>query len=54
VDNLIRAIPNMVNLAKELCGREESELMKIVSEFDNKTNLKYSTDVIRNGIQKDY
>lgn len=54
VDNLIRAVPNMVNLAKELCGREKSELMKIVSEFDNKTNLKYSTEAIRNGIQKDY
>jgi 4-phosphopantoate---beta-alanine ligase len=50
VDNLIRAIPNMVTLTKELSRKEESELLRIVSEFDNKSNLIYSTHVIRNGI----
>jgi 4-phosphopantoate--beta-alanine ligase len=54
VDNLVRAIPNMINLTRQLIGKEESKLARIVSEFDNERNLKYSTEVIRNGIKRLY
>ena len=47
VDNLTRAIPNMINLTRKLIGKEESKLARIVSGFDNERNLKYSTEIIK-------
>ncbi|MFH1721312.1 MAG: phosphopantothenate/pantothenate synthetase [Candidatus Altiarchaeota archaeon] len=44
VDNLTRAFPKMVDLAKELCKKNPEELKKVVDSFDNKKNL---TDVIK-------
>lgn len=42
VDNVIRAIPNMIEFAKELKGLDKVELRKIVDEYNNRENLKES------------
>ena len=39
VDNIIRAIPEMIIAAKHLKMKDKSTLKKIVEEFDNKSNL---------------
>jgi 4-phosphopantoate---beta-alanine ligase len=54
VDNLIRAVANMINITRKLVDEEESELIKMVSQFNNETNLKYSTEIIRKGVQRGY
>ncbi len=40
VDNIIRAIPNMIALASEMRDMKEEELKEIVEGFDNSRNLK--------------
>ena len=50
VDNIVRAIPNMIEIADKLNKRDKSELKKIVSEFDNKKNLKAVAEYIRSGV----
>lgn len=47
VDNIIRAIPEMIIAAKHLKMKEKSTLKKIVEEFDNKSNLAESLRLIR-------
>jgi len=49
VDNLVRAIPNMINISRNLSNWDKSELLRLVSEFDNKLNLLHSMNIIRNG-----
>ena len=39
VDNITRAIPNMIKFARELKDKSKEELEKIVSEYDNKKIL---------------
>ncbi|RLI94578.1 MAG: hypothetical protein DRO94_02605 [Candidatus Altiarchaeales archaeon] len=39
VDNIVRAIPNMIEFAKEMKNCDKEELNSIVSKFDNKKNL---------------
>jgi len=46
VDNVVRAIPNMINLAKTLKKKDESELRKILEEYDNDKNLKKAVKFI--------
>lgn len=50
VDNLVRVIPNMIRLAKDLSNWEKPELLRLVSEFDNKLNLLHTTNFIRYGV----
>jgi 4-phosphopantoate---beta-alanine ligase len=50
VDNIIRAIPNMIDFATKFAKKEISELSALVSEFDNKRNLVQSTKLIRHGL----
>ncbi|MDP9197513.1 MAG: phosphopantothenate/pantothenate synthetase [Thermoproteota archaeon] len=50
VDNVIRAIPNMILFATELSNKERYELSTVVSEFDNKSNLAQATRLIRYGV----
>lgn len=50
VDNIIRAIPNMIDFATKFAKKEISELSTLVSEFDNKWNLVQSTKLIRHGL----
>ncbi len=40
VDNIVRAAPLLIKAVKKLKGKPESELMKIVNEFDNDLNLR--------------
>jgi 4-phosphopantoate---beta-alanine ligase len=47
VDNIIRAIPEMIIAAKHLKTKDKSILKKIVEEFDNKSNLTESLRLIR-------
>jgi len=46
VDNIIRALPEMINIAKELKSLDQSQLAKIVDDFDNKKNIQYTLDLI--------
>ncbi|MDY6965997.1 MAG: 4-phosphopantoate--beta-alanine ligase [Halobacteriota archaeon] len=40
VDNIIRVIPNMISMAREMKASEESVLKELAENFDNKRNLK--------------
>jgi 4-phosphopantoate--beta-alanine ligase len=46
VDNVVRAVPNMVEMVRELKGRDESHLRGIVMDFDNKKGLADAMDSI--------
>jgi len=50
VDNIVRAIPNMIEFATKFARKEISELSALVSGFDNKLNLLQSTKLIRHGL----
>ena len=39
VDNIVRAIPNMIEFANEICGWKKEKLKKMIENFDNKKNL---------------
>jgi 4-phosphopantoate--beta-alanine ligase len=47
VDNIIRAIPEMIVAAKLLKGKNASVMKKIVEQFDNKVNLEESLENIQ-------
>jgi 4-phosphopantoate--beta-alanine ligase len=49
IDNIIRAIPEMIVVARKLKGKNESVLKKTIKEFDNKTNLSESLKIIQDG-----
>jgi len=46
VDNVIRAFPNMINLAKDLRNRNKKELEEIVENYDNDKTLKNAVQFI--------
>ncbi|MHA1783454.1 MAG: 4-phosphopantoate--beta-alanine ligase [Promethearchaeota archaeon] len=46
VDNIVRAIPLMIKEAKRLKNLKESDLLKIIENFDNKQNIQESLDLI--------
>ena len=50
VDNIIRAIPEMIVAAKQLKEKNASVMKRIVEEFDNKANLAKSLKNIRGDI----
>ena len=49
VDNIIRAIPEMIVAAKQLKGKNASVMKNIVEQFDNKVNLVESLKNIQGG-----
>ncbi|UGV39893.1 phosphopantothenate/pantothenate synthetase [Methanococcoides orientis] len=49
VDNVVRAVDNMIVLSSELKGLDEAELRKMVSEYDNSCTL---SDAVRQMIRK--
>lgn len=49
VDNLVRAMPALVEKAKALKGKDERTLRQIVELFDNDENLEQSLSIIRGG-----
>ena len=46
IDNIIRALPEMIKIAMELKNISESKLSLIVNEFDNKRNIQGAIDQI--------
>lgn len=51
VDNIVRVIPEMFTMVKELMKLNEKELSQIVANFDNKKNLQDVLDLIQNYIK---
>ncbi|SDR17497.1 4-phosphopantoate--beta-alanine ligase [Natronobacterium texcoconense] len=49
VDNIIRAVPNMTDHARELADADEEMLREIVDEFDRERALETAEERIRNG-----
>ncbi|QFU81262.1 4-phosphopantoate--beta-alanine ligase [Natronorubrum aibiense] len=49
VDNIIRAVPNMTEHAKELADADESELLAIIEAFDREVALEQAENRIRSG-----
>ena len=47
MDNIVRAIPFMTKIAKDLKTQDKKLLLELVDEFDNEDNLKDSLKQIR-------
>ena len=52
IDNVVRAIPEMITVAKEYKYLDSNELREVCSKFDNKKNIKKSLDFIKSYINK--
>ncbi len=50
VDNVSRAVPNMIAFAEKLRGCSQKELRDIINTFDNKGNLDAVVERIRRGL----
>ncbi|HEY0090490.1 MAG TPA: 4-phosphopantoate--beta-alanine ligase, partial [Candidatus Lokiarchaeia archaeon] len=51
VDNIVRALPEMIKLAEEMKTFEEKQLKQIVKDFNNKTNIIFALDLIKDYIE---
>ncbi len=52
VDNIMRAIPNMIEFAEKLKDRDREELRRIVGNYDNKKILRKAILAIRDNLTK--
>lgn len=52
VDNIIRVIPEMIEIAKELKKFDDTQLEDILNKFDNKLNIQNTLDLIIGYIEK--
>jgi len=52
VDNIVRAIPNMVEIAKDLKDAGRDELTEIVNGYDNRVILRRAIEAIRDNLTK--
>ena len=50
IDNIVRAIPNMVKISEQLVKKDKSYLLQLIKNFDNKENLRKSLVTIKKGI----
>ena len=50
IDNIVRAIPNMIKISEQLVKRDKSYLLQQIKNFDNKENMQKSLLLIRRGI----
>src|SRR4249919_203569 len=50
IDNIVRAIPNMVKISEQLVKKDNSYLLQLIKNFDNKENLRKSLVTIKKGI----
>jgi 4-phosphopantoate--beta-alanine ligase len=50
VDNIVRAIPNMIKISRELVNRNRSYLLRQIRNFDNRQNMQESLVMIRSGV----
>jgi 4-phosphopantoate---beta-alanine ligase len=47
IDNIVRAIPELVKTSKQLKQKSQNSLLKIVNNFNNKYNIDNSLNIIR-------
>jgi 4-phosphopantoate---beta-alanine ligase len=50
IDNIVRAIPNMVKISEQLVKKDKSYLLQLIKNFDNKENIHKSLVTIKQGI----
>lgn len=50
VDNIVRAMPNMIKISKQLVNRDRSYLSQQIKDFDNMQNMHKSLATIRRGV----
>lgn len=50
IDNIVRAIPNMVKISEQLVKKDKSYLLEQIKNFDNKENMHKSLVAIKKGI----
>jgi len=50
VDNVVRAVPNMIRLAEEMKSMGEKDLIGVYGRFDNKKNLEETLRIMRQGL----
>ena len=50
IDNIVRAIPNMVKISEQLVKKDKSYLLQLIKNFDNKENMQKSLVTIKKGI----
>ncbi|HET8848144.1 MAG TPA: phosphopantothenate/pantothenate synthetase [Nitrososphaeraceae archaeon] len=50
VDNIVRAVPNMIKISKQLVNRNRSYLLRQIRNFDNMRNMHKSLIMIRRGV----
>ena len=50
IDNIVRAIPNMISISNKLENRDRSYLLQQVKNFDNTQNMHESLRMIRRGV----
>lgn len=50
VDNIVRAMPNMIKISKQLVNRDRSYLAQQIKNFDNMQNMHKSLITIRRGV----
>lgn len=50
VDNIVRAIPNMIKISRQLVNRDRSYLSQQIKNFDNMQNILKSLITIRRGV----
>lgn len=50
IDNIVRAIPNMVKISEQLVKKDKSYLLDLIKNFDNKENMHKSLVTIKKGI----
>ena len=47
IDNIVRAIPELVKTSKQLKQMSQNSLLKILNNFNNKYNIDNSLNIIR-------
>jgi 4-phosphopantoate--beta-alanine ligase len=47
VDNIVRAVPNMIKISEELSSYSKKELEDVLASYDNRKSLAQSVEVIR-------
>lgn len=52
VDNIVRAIPKMIELAREMRGWSKDELRRVLEEYDNKQILSRALDTIKRNLEE--
>jgi 4-phosphopantoate--beta-alanine ligase len=50
IDNIVRAIPNMISISKELVNSNRSYLLQQIKNFNNIQNMHESLKIIRRGV----